>query len=83
MTTKEKIGIVISDKMTKTVTVAVKTKIAHKKYSKILSRTKKYKVHDEKNECKVGDIIKIKETRPLSKTKCWVMINKLGHLYTV
>ena len=80
MTIKEKVGIVISDKMTKTITVAVKTKIPHSKYGKILGRTKKYKVHDETNQCKVGDIVKIQETRPLSKTKFWTLINKIGTL---
>jgi small subunit ribosomal protein S17 len=81
MPIKEKVGIVISNKMTKTITVAVKTKIAHKKYGKILARTKKYKVHDEDNDCQVGDIVKIKETRPLSKTKFWTLISKLGTLH--
>lgn len=80
MAIKEKIGIVISNKMIKTITVAVKTKIKHKKYGKILIRTKKYKVHDEKNICQVGDIIKIHESRPISKTKFWTLINKIGTL---
>nr|QHO64128.1 ribosomal protein S17 [Lympha mucosa] len=80
MTTKERIGIVINNKMSKTVTVAVKIKIAHKKYGKILTRTKKYKVHDETNVCKIGDIVKITETRPLSKTKFWTLTSKLGNL---
>nr|YP_009314572.1 Ribosomal protein S17 [Liagoropsis maxima]SCW22826.1 Ribosomal protein S17 [Liagoropsis maxima] len=80
MPTKEKIGIVTSNRMTKTVTVVVKTKIAHKKYGKILSRTKKYKVHDEDNKCQIGDIVKIQETRPLSKTKCWTIAKKMGQL---
>jgi small subunit ribosomal protein S17 len=78
MPLKEKVGIVISNKMTKTITVAVKTKIAHTKYSKVLARTKKYKVHDECNECHIGDIVKIQETRPISKTKFWKLIAKLG-----
>nr|YP_009313347.1 Ribosomal protein S17 [Dichotomaria marginata]SCW21601.1 Ribosomal protein S17 [Dichotomaria marginata] len=77
MTLKEKIGIVISNKMRKTAVVAVKTKISHKKYGKILSRTKKYKVHDEHNICSIGDIVKIKETRPLSKTKFWTLTQKI------
>nr|YP_009315594.1 Ribosomal protein S17 [Liagora brachyclada]SCW24252.1 Ribosomal protein S17 [Liagora brachyclada] len=83
MPVKEKIGIVISNKMLKTATVAVKTKIPHKKYQKILSRTKKYKVHDENNNCQIGDIVKIQETRPLSKTKCWTLIHKIGQLYNI
>lgn len=78
MPIKEKVGIVISNKMSKTVTVAVKTKIPHKKYHKILAKTKKYKVHDENNSCQIGDIVKIQETRPLSKTKCWKLITKMG-----
>ena len=81
MSSKEKVGIVISDKMTKTITVAVKTKIPHPKYGKILARTKKYKVHDETNACKIGDIVKIQHSRPLSKTKFWTLINKIGTLH--
>ena len=81
MPIKEKVGIVVSNKMSKTATVAVKTKVSHKKYHKILARTKKYKVHDEYNSCQIGDIVKIQETRPLSKTKCWTLITKIGKLY--
>jgi small subunit ribosomal protein S17 len=80
MPTKERIGIVINNRMSKTVTVAVKMKIAHKKYGKILTRTKKYKVHDETNICQIGDIVKITETRPLSKTKFWTLSSMLGTL---
>ena len=82
MSIKEKTGIVVSNKMSKTVTVAVKTKIAHNKYGKVLGRTKKYKVHDENNECNIGDIVKIQETRPLSKTKFWKLISKIGILHS-
>lgn len=71
MSAKEKTGIVISDKMEKTVVVAIETKVTHKKYGKIISRTKKYKAHDETNECKVGDVVNIIQSRPLSKTKRW------------
>nr|YP_007878220.1 30S ribosomal protein S17 [Calliarthron tuberculosum]AGA63831.1 30S ribosomal protein S17 [Calliarthron tuberculosum] len=78
MATKEIIGRVISNKMNKTITVAINNKISHKKYNKILSRTKKYYVHDENNDYLVGDIVKIKETRPISKTKCWIVIDKLN-----
>lgn len=81
MSIKEKVGIVTSDKMIKTITVAVKTKIPHPKYGKILARTKKYKVHDENNTCRIGDIVKIQETRPLSKTKFWTLISKMGTLH--
>jgi len=77
---QERIGVVINNKMIKTITVAVKIKIAHKKYGKILARTKKYKVHDEKNSCTIGDIVKIQVTRPLSKTKFWILTAKLGTL---
>ncbi|SJZ91892.1 small subunit ribosomal protein S17 [Pilibacter termitis] len=62
-------GRVVSDKMDKTVTVAVETKVNHKIYGKRMNYTKKYKVHDENNEAKVGDIVRIMETRPLSATK--------------
>jgi len=82
MSIKEKTGVVVSNKMSKTITVAVKTKIAHNKYGKVLARTKKYKVHDEKNECNVGDIVKIQETRPLSKTKFWKLISKIGIIHS-
>lgn len=71
MPLKEKTGIVISDKMQKTIVVAIETKVTHKRYGKIISRTKKYKAHDEVNECRVGDVVNIIESRPLSKTKRW------------
>jgi small subunit ribosomal protein S17 len=80
MSMKERVGIVINNKMLKTIIVAVKIKIAHKKYGKILARTKKYKVHDETNLCDIGDIVKIQVTRPLSKTKFWTLTSKLGSL---
>jgi len=79
MVIKKRTGIVISDKMTKTITVAVQTKIAHRKYGKILTCTKKYKAHDEHETCKIGDIVKIQETRPISKTKFWKLIHKIEH----
>nr|YP_009402733.1 ribosomal protein S17 [Compsopogon caeruleus]ARX96086.1 ribosomal protein S17 [Compsopogon caeruleus] len=69
------IGKVVSDKMNKTVVVAVENRISHPKYKKIIVRTKKYKAHDENNECLIGDIIKIQETRPLSRTKRWKLID--------
>lgn len=71
MPLKEKTGIVVSDKMQKTIVVAIETKATHKKYGKIVSRTRKYKAHDEKNECKIGDLVNIIESRPISKTKRW------------
>nr|QCI07253.1 ribosomal protein S17 [Hypnea pannosa] len=77
MPIKETIGTVISNKMKKTIIVAVKTQIKHKKYSKIIAKTKKYYVHDEYNECIIGDIITIQETKPMSKTKRWKFVNKI------
>ena len=68
---KTKTGVVSSDKMDKTVVVAIENRITHKKYGKIISKTKRYKVHDENNECQIGDSVVISETRPLSKTKRW------------
>ncbi len=68
---KTKIGYVVSDKMDKTVVVAVVTPRRHPLYHKIVRKTVKYKVHDEKNECRVGDLVKIMETRPLSREKRW------------
>ena len=69
MALKERYGTVVSDKMDKTVIVSIENKITHKKYGKIVSKTKRYKVHDENNECNIGDYVIISETRPLSKTK--------------
>ena len=73
MPIKERFGTVVSDKMDKTVVVSIENRVTHKKYGKIISKTKRYKVHDEKNECKVGDSVVISETRPLSKTKRWML----------
>jgi small subunit ribosomal protein S17 len=64
-------GLVVSDKMDKTVVVLVEDRVKHPKYGKVLRRTKKYKAHDEKNECGVGDRVLLMETRPLSATKRW------------
>ncbi len=71
---KSYVGQVVSDKMNKTVVLAVTRKIAHAKYSKTVKRTTKYKVHDEKNECKAGDVVRFIETRPLSKDKRWTVL---------
>lgn len=71
MPLKERYGTVVSDKMDKTVVVSIENKITHKRYGKIISKTKRYKVHDENNECQIGDYVIISETRPLSKTKRW------------
>jgi small subunit ribosomal protein S17 len=73
MPIKERLGVVVSNKMEKTIVVAIENRVTHKKYGKIISKTKRYKVHDENNECKPGDYILIVETRPLSKTKRWAL----------
>ena len=71
---KTRTGIVVSDKMDKTAVVAIKTRVKHPLYGKIMNRTTKFKVHDENNECGIGDTIKIMETRPLSKDKRWRLV---------
>ncbi|MGP1393745.1 MAG: 30S ribosomal protein S17 [Candidatus Cryptobacteroides sp.] len=71
---KERMGVVFSNKMDKSITVAVRWKEKHPIYGKFVNKTKKYHVHDEKNECNVGDTVKIMETRPLSKTKRWRLV---------
>jgi small subunit ribosomal protein S17 len=71
MAVKERVGLVVSDKMQKTVVVAIENRAPHPKYGKIVVQTRRYKVHDEENQCKVGDRVRIQETRPLSKTKRW------------
>ncbi|MGI9626005.1 MAG: 30S ribosomal protein S17 [Longimicrobiales bacterium] len=68
---KARVGVVLSDKADKTVTVRVERQVSHPLYGKRMSRTKKYHAHDEKNEYQVGDTVRIMETRPLSKTKRW------------
>ncbi|CAK7004124.1 30S ribosomal protein S17 [Tissierella carlieri] len=72
---KVRIGNVVSDKMDKTVVVAVETFVTHPLYKKQVKQTTKFKAHDENNECGVGDIVKIMETRPLSKDKRWRVVN--------
>ncbi len=71
---KTRIGKVVSDKMDKTVVVAVENNVRHKLYSKIVKRTYKLKAHDENNECGIGDTVKVMETRPLSKDKRWRLV---------
>ena len=71
---KTRQGVVISNKMDKTIVVAAKFKEKHPIYGKFVSKTKKYHVHDEKNDCQVGDTVLIMETRPLSKTKRWRVV---------
>jgi small subunit ribosomal protein S17 len=74
---KERIGQVVSNKMEKTITIAVEKKVKHPKYGKFVSTTKKFTAHDENNECGVGDTVKIMETRPLSKNKRWRLVEVL------
>ena len=71
---KSRTGIVVSDKMDKTVVVAIRERVQHPLYGKIVNRTVKLKAHDEKNEANVGDTVKVMETRPLSKTKRWRLV---------
>ena len=71
---KTRIGVVVSDKMDKTITVAVKYRVRHPLYGKIMNRTTKIKAHDEKNECGIGDTVRIMETRPLSRDKRWRLV---------
>ncbi len=71
---KTMVGTVVSDKMDKTIVVAVETSVAHPIYNKTVKRTYKLKAHDEKNECQIGDKVKVMETRPLSKDKRWRLV---------
>ena len=73
MAVKERVGTVVSDKMEKTVVVAVESRFPHPIYQKTVSRTTRYKVHDEDNRCQVGDRVRITETRPLSRSKRWTV----------
>ena len=71
---KTRIGQVVSDKMDKTIVVAIETNVQHKLYHKIIKRTYKLKAHDENNECGIGDTVEVMETRPLSKDKRWRLV---------
>ena len=71
---KTRVGVVVSDKMDKTIVVAVKESVQHPLYKKIMKRTVKFKAHDEKNECGVGDRVEIMETRPISADKRWRLV---------
>ena len=77
MAVKEKIGVVVSDKMTDTRIVAVNDRIIHKKYKKVITRTKRYVVQDSTFNSTLGDQVRIRETKPLSKTKNWVLTSVL------
>jgi small subunit ribosomal protein S17 len=79
MATKERVGTVVSDKMDKTVVVAVENRFPHPIYQKTVSRTTRYKAHDETNACRVGDRVRITETRPLSRTKRWQVAEVLSN----
>jgi small subunit ribosomal protein S17 len=71
---KEKIGLVTSNKMEKSIVVSVERKVKHPKYGKFVNRTTKFVAHDEANTCNIGDTVKIMETRPISKNKCWRLV---------
>ena len=82
MAVKEKIGIVVSDKMQDTRIVAVNDRIIHKRYKKVITRTKRYAVQDSTFNSAIGDKVRIRETKPISKTKNWVLINVLSKSIT-
>ena len=71
---KERVGVVVSNKMEKSIVDSEVKKLKHPMYGKFVLKTKKYVVHDDKNDCNIGDTVKIMETRPLSKSKCWRMV---------
>jgi len=71
---KERIGIVTSNKMQKSIVVSEVKRVKHSMYGKFVLRTKKYVAHDEKNDCNIGDTVKIMETKPISKSKCWRLV---------
>ncbi|WP_297978400.1 30S ribosomal protein S17 [uncultured Capnocytophaga sp.] len=71
---KERIGVVTSNKMDKSIVVSVVKRVKHPMYGKFVLQTKKFVAHDEKNDCNIGDTVRIMETRPLSKTKCWRLV---------
>ena len=74
---KTRVGVVVSDKMDKTIVVAVRDNVRHPLYKKIVKKTYKLKAHDENNECRIGDTVKVMETRPLSKEKRWRLVEIL------
>ncbi|MCB0381480.1 MAG: 30S ribosomal protein S17 [Flavobacteriales bacterium] len=71
---KERVGLVVSNKMDKSITVTVERKVKHPIYGKFVKTTTKFMAHDEKNDCNIGDTVKIMETKPLSKNKCWRLV---------
>ena len=74
---KERVGVVTSNKMEKSIVVSEVKRVKHPMYGKFVLKTKKYVAHDETNNCNIGDTVKIMETRPLSKTKCWRLVESL------
>lgn len=74
---KERIGVVKSNKMEKSIVVSVERRVKHPKYGKFVKKTSSFMAHDEKNECNIGDTVRIMETRPLSKNKCWRLVEIL------
>jgi len=74
---KERIGVVVSDKMEKSITVTVERKVKHAMYGKFMKTSNKFTAHDAKNECGIGDTVKIMETKPISKNKCWRLVEIL------
>ena len=71
---KERTGLVVSNKMDKSIVVVVERKVKHPKYGKFIKLSSRFMAHDEKNECNIGDTVRISETRPLSKSKCWRLV---------
>ena len=71
---KTRVGVVVSDKMDKTIVVAIRTRVKHPLYGKIMNRSRKLKAHDEENSCGIGDTVRVMETRPLSKEKRWRLV---------
>ena len=70
----ERIGVVVSNKMDKSIVILVERKVKHPKYGKFVKKSTRFMAHDEKNECNIGDTVRIMETRPLSKNKCWRLV---------
>ena len=76
---KSRVGVVVSEKMNKTIVVEVESRVPHPKYKKIVRKTSKFYAHDEASEAKIGDRVRIEETRPISKLKCWKLAEVLKH----
>lgn len=74
---KERVGLVVSNKMDKSIVISVERKVKHPIYGKFVKTTAKFMAHDEKNDCNIGDTVKIMETKPLSKNKCWRLVEIL------